>query len=124
MLRDHPLFHFPLPIDVKKTVAVDTPDVWKKEVRAPKVEVVPLARDAKAPHSPGWCTYTYEHEGAPELEVLCGGLNHKTPRAGAIWRQGTWLGERGGAHRVQAVVQQAHRRVSCVICPEKSTMLK
>jgi hypothetical protein len=91
VLRDHALFHSPLPIDVKKTIAVDTPDVWKGVVHAPKVEVLPLARDAKGLHAPGWCTYTYEHEGAPELEVLCGGLNHKTPKAGAVWRQGNLL---------------------------------
>src|SRR5262249_36048859 len=39
----------------------------------------------------GWCTYTYEHEQAPELEVLSGGVNSKTPRAGAVWRQGHLL---------------------------------
>jgi len=80
-----------MPIDVKKTIAVDTPDVWKDAIKAPKVEVVSLARDPKAPHTPGWCTYTYEQEGAPELEVLCGGINSKTPKAGAVWRQGNLL---------------------------------
>jgi hypothetical protein len=50
-----------------------------------------LVLDPKAQHEAGWCTYTYEHEQAPELEVLCGGINSKTPRAGAIWRQGNLL---------------------------------
>ena len=36
---------------------------------------------------PGWCTYTYAN-ATPELEVMCSGINAKTPRAGAIWRQG------------------------------------
>jgi hypothetical protein len=55
------------------------------------VEVLPLAGDEKKERTPGWCTYTYEHEQAPELEVLCGGINHKTPNAGAVWRQGHLL---------------------------------
>lgn len=42
-------------------------------------------------HGPGWCTYSYEHEQAPELEVLCGGVNSKSAQAGAIWRQGHLL---------------------------------
>jgi hypothetical protein len=50
-----------------------------------------LARDTKRKYSPGWCTYTFEHAQAPELEVLCGGINHKSPQAGAIWRQGNLL---------------------------------
>jgi hypothetical protein len=53
--------------------------------------VLPLAREPKKQRRPGWCTYTYEHEQAPELEVLCGGINSKTPRAGAVWRQGFLL---------------------------------
>jgi hypothetical protein len=48
-------------------------------------------RDQQGAHPPGWCTYTYEHEQAPELEVLCGGVNSKSARAGAIWRQGHLL---------------------------------
>jgi hypothetical protein len=51
--------------------------------------VLPLARGGE--HGAGWCTYTYEHEQAPELEILCGGINSKTPRAGAVWRQGNLL---------------------------------
>lgn len=91
MLRDHALFHAPLPIDVKKTTAVETPEAFRGEIKAAKIDVLPLARDAKAQHSPGWCTYTYEHDGAPELEVICGGINSKTPKAGAVWRQGHLL---------------------------------
>ncbi len=53
--------------------------------------MLPLARDEKKDRTPGWCTYTYEHEQAPELEVLCGGINSKTPKAGAVWRQGQLL---------------------------------
>jgi hypothetical protein len=53
--------------------------------------VLPLTRDGHKGRAPGWCTYTYEHEQAPELEVLCGGVNSKTPKAGAVWRQGHLL---------------------------------
>jgi hypothetical protein len=91
VLRDHEFFHSPLPIDVKKTTAVNTPDAWKDALTDPRVEVLPLARDSQKQHASGWCTYTYEHEGAPELEVLCGGINHKTPKTGAVWRQGNLL---------------------------------
>jgi hypothetical protein len=91
VLRDHELFHKPLPIDIKKTTTVDTPDAFKDEIKAAKIDVLSLAHDAKAKLSPGWCTYTYEHDGAPELEVICGGINSKTPKAGAIWRQGNLL---------------------------------
>jgi hypothetical protein len=53
--------------------------------------LLPLARERTGQSIPGWCTYAYEHEQAPELEVLCGGLNSKTPRAAAVWRQGHLL---------------------------------
>ena len=91
MLRDHVLFQKPLPIDIKKTTASDTPEAFQDEIKDAKIDVLPLARDPKAKLSPGWCTYTHEHAGAPELEVICGGINSKTPRAGAIWRQGHLL---------------------------------
>jgi hypothetical protein len=91
VLRDHVLFQKPLQIDIKKTTKIDTPEAFQHEIKDAKIEVLPLARDLKAKHSPGWCTYTYEHDGAPELEVICGGVNSKTPKAGAVWRQGNLL---------------------------------
>ena len=39
----------------------------------------------------GWCTYYYEFADVPEVEVFCGGVNEKTPRASAVWRQGNLL---------------------------------
>jgi hypothetical protein len=89
--RDHEVFRSPRPIDVTKTTSLDTPDAWKGAITAPRVEAMPLVRDVQEKHHPGWCTYTYEAEDAPEMEVICGGINHKTPRAGAIWRQGHLL---------------------------------
>jgi hypothetical protein len=50
-----------------------------------------LVREKPGSREPGWCVYTYEHEQAPELEVFCGGVNAKTPRAAAVWRQGHLL---------------------------------
>jgi len=91
VLRDHEIFHTPLAVDVKKTVSINTPPEWQDEIAAAQVTAVPLARDPKGQHPPGWCTYTFEYEGSPELEVMCGGINHKTPRAGALWRQGHLL---------------------------------
>jgi hypothetical protein len=60
-------------------------------VKEPTVDVLPLVKDRRADHTPGWCTYTHEVAEAPELEVLCGGINGKTPRAAAVWRQGHLL---------------------------------
>jgi hypothetical protein len=81
----------PLAVDVTNTIKMDTPPDFKTFLPEPRIEVLPLARSASGSHTPGWCTYTYEHDQAPELEVLCGGVNGKTPRAGAIWRQGHLL---------------------------------
>jgi hypothetical protein len=91
VLRDHPLFRSPRAIEVTKTVAVPTPESFRAEIRAQHIDVLPLVLNRQASQEPGWCTYTYEHEGAPELEVFCGGINSKTPRAGAVWRQGNLL---------------------------------
>jgi hypothetical protein len=40
---------------------------------------------------PGWCSYSSTFEQDPEVEFFCGGVNHKTPTAGAVWRQGNLL---------------------------------
>jgi hypothetical protein len=90
-LRDHPLVHSPLALDLTKKTAIDTPEAFRPAIREPKIDVLPLVRDLTASHEPGWCTYTYECDEAPELEVICGGVNSKTPRAGAVWRQGHLL---------------------------------
>ena len=39
----------------------------------------------------GWCTYYYEFADVPDVELFCGGVNEKTPRASALWRQGNLL---------------------------------
>jgi hypothetical protein len=70
---------------------VPVPDAWKSVVATSTIDVLPLVRDTTRQYFPGWCAYTYEHTQAPELEVISGGVNHKTPQAGAIWRQGNLL---------------------------------
>lgn len=50
-------------------------------ISARMIDVLPLVSDTKRQYSPGWCAYTYEDAQAPELEVICGGINHKTPQA-------------------------------------------
>jgi hypothetical protein len=86
------VFQAPRAIDVKKTESLPTPEAFRGQVATPQIAVLPLLRErpSGAPE-PGWCTYTYEFDGAPELEFLGGGVNHKTPRAGAVWRQGHLL---------------------------------
>ncbi len=91
MRVSHEIFRSPRAINVKKTTPLKTPDAWKDAIRDQTVEVLPLALDPNKRRTPGWCTYTYEHEQAPELEILCGGINSKTPKAGAVWRQGHLL---------------------------------
>ncbi len=92
MLRqDHPLFQTPRRIDFSLSKDIPVPDAWTREIKASTVRVLPLAADGNARYRDGWCTYTYEHEQVPELEILCGGINAKTPQASAIWRQGSIL---------------------------------
>ncbi len=92
MLReDHPVFKFPELIQFSQSVEIETPDAWKHGMAASTIRVLPLAKDPDAKLRDGWCTYTYEHLQAPELEIVCGGVNAKTHKASAIWRQGQLL---------------------------------
>lgn len=88
MLRPHELFQQPIPIDMNKLVEIEVPDAWKHEIKSGPINVLPLVSGSKQQYPDGWCTYTYEHIQAPELEIICGGINAKTPRASGIWRQG------------------------------------
>ena len=72
-------------------VRIPRPEAWRDSLDDETIEVLPLVDDFTARFEPGWCTYVYEHLQAPELEVLCGGVNSKTPKAGAVWRQGNLL---------------------------------
>jgi hypothetical protein len=90
-IRDHAMFRSPLAVNLKQLQAITTPEDFRDEIAAPTIDVLPLVRDMAATQRPGWCTYVYEFPEAPELEVLSGGVNHKTPKAGGIWRQGNLL---------------------------------
>lgn len=91
MLRPHEVFQSPLPVDLSASVRIDTPDAWKHAIDDETVEILPLVDGISREYRDGWCTYTYEHTQAPELEIICGGVNAKTPKASAIWRQGHLL---------------------------------
>lgn len=88
MLRDHAIFKQPLNVDLSKTIEIPTPSAWDRELDEEEVSVLPLVADTERTYNDGWCVYTYEHVQAPELEIICGGINAKTPKASGIWRQG------------------------------------
>jgi hypothetical protein len=87
----HEVFLGPLAIDVDKSLSVEVPDAWKDALSDKTIKVLPIVSDTKSQHKNGWCTYTYEHLQAPELEVMSGGINAKSPKAGALWRQGNLM---------------------------------
>jgi len=91
VLRDHAITEGPLSVDLSAKKLVDTPIAWAATIKTPQIEILSLVTDEKNASTHGWCTYTYEHSTAPELEFLCGGINSKTPQAGGIWRQGHLL---------------------------------
>jgi hypothetical protein len=41
--------------------------------------------------SPGWCTHARDFDVYPDVEFLCGGVNHQTPTSAGLWRQGNLL---------------------------------
>ena len=91
MLRDHEILNSPLKVDRAGLNRVPTPGAWTREIKNSEVEVLPLVTDVEATYPDGWCVYTYEHTQAPEMEIICGGVNGKSPMASAIWRQGFLL---------------------------------
>ena len=91
MRRDHDIFRGPFPIDHSQKKTIPVPSDWKGYFDDETIDVLPLVDETKGRRDPGWCTYVHEHAQAPELEVCCGGVNGKTPKAGAIWRQGNLL---------------------------------
>jgi hypothetical protein len=90
-LRDHEIFNYPRKIDRFKTTRIPTPPDFMREIKAPQIEVVMLAADPGRDGYPGWCSYSGTFEQDPEVEFFCGGVNHKTPTAAAVWRQGNLL---------------------------------
>lgn len=90
-LHGHAITEGPIRLDLTQAILTETPSEWKREIADRKIEVLPLAREGTNQLAAGWCTYTYEHIQAPELEIICGGINSKTSRASGIWRQGHLL---------------------------------
>ena len=90
-LRDHEIFDRPFKIDRSKTTRIPTPLDFQEEIKAPTIDVLPLVRDMDGQRFPGWCSYSSDFSRNPDVEWFCGGVNHKTPTAGALWRQGNLL---------------------------------
>jgi len=91
-LRPHEIFEKPFVIDRSKSVQIPTPPDFKEEIKAAKIEVLPLVVDYQQQNRyPGWCSYSYDFAKNPDVEFFCGGVNHKTPTAAGLWRQGNLL---------------------------------
>lgn len=68
-----------------------TPSAFAPYITNSTVPFLPLVRDQDKKWQAGWCTYPDGFEENPDIEVMCGGENHKTPKAAGIWRQGNLL---------------------------------
>jgi hypothetical protein len=96
-LKDHEIFKTPIAINVKATTNVSTPRDFSHELKEASIEVLPLVDGIRRfdtvinDHKRGWCSYYYEFADVPEVEFFCSGINEKTPRASALWRQGNLL---------------------------------
>lgn len=90
-LKDHPIFEFPSPIDRSATIEMETPSAFQDELDASSINVIPIVDDFEKKWRAGWCTYSTAFDVYPDVEFFCGGVNHKTPTAAAIWRQGNLL---------------------------------
>ncbi|MDB5320191.1 MAG: hypothetical protein JWN40_1822 [Phycisphaerales bacterium] len=89
-LRDHEIFDKPIKIE-RKFVTIPTPVDFQDEIKDPTVQVIPLVNDIAARWKAGWCTYSFDFADNPDVEYFCGGVNHKTPTAAGLWRQGNFL---------------------------------
>lgn len=96
-LKDHEIFKSPIAIKVNATTNIPTPKTFAPELKEPTVAVLPLVDNIRRfdtvinDYRRGWCVYYYEFADVPEVEFFCGGINEKTPRASAFWRQGNLL---------------------------------
>jgi hypothetical protein len=90
-LHAHEIFEHPYHIDRSTMVKIPTPPDFRQEIKAPQIEVLPLVEDYQHPSRPGWCSYSYHFATQPDVEFFCGGVNHKTPTAAGLWRQGNLL---------------------------------
>ena len=72
-------------------IRIPTPEAFVEELTEKEVEVLPLVDDYKKTWNAGWCTYSNYFDKNPDVEFFCGGVNHKTPTAAGLWRQGNFL---------------------------------
>lgn len=102
MLREHPIFRAPNAVHERPLESVATPKAFEKHLSTPTIDVLPLVEGRRAAGRPGWCSYVNRFGDSPDVEVMCGGVNSKTPEAAAIWRQGNLLhfGFEPGPHEV------------------------
>jgi hypothetical protein len=91
-LHEHPIFEHPFKIDRGSMVSVPTPGSFQRELKdVAEIKVLPLVTDHKRQWQAGWCTYSNDFAQNPDVEFFCGGVNHKTPTAAGLWRQGNLL---------------------------------
>jgi hypothetical protein len=72
-------------------VRKSTPEAWREEIKEPIVAVISLVKDPEKQYQNGWISYYQPLINSPEVEIICGGLNVKDARGGALWRQGHLL---------------------------------
>ena len=89
-MHNDEIFDSPFKIE-RKLKSIPTPEDFRSEIAAPTIQVLPVGDEGFAHGVPGWCTYTADFARYPDVELFCGGVNHKTPTAAALWRQGNLL---------------------------------
>jgi hypothetical protein len=90
-LRDHIIFKEPLTVDLKQMIQRTTPEAFTSYITNSTIPMLPLVRDIGSKWKDGWCTYTDGFNDNPDVEMMSGGENEKTPTAAGIWRQGNLL---------------------------------
>lgn len=90
-LMAHPIFEEPFAIDRGATITIETPSSFQDDMEEKSIDVIPIVDDFKKKWRAGWCTYSTAFDVFPDVEFFCGGVNHKTPTAAAIWRQGNLM---------------------------------
>jgi hypothetical protein len=90
-LRPHEIFERPFKIDRAKMISIGTPKGFVDEIHAAEVAVLPLVANRDREWRAGWCTHAMDFAKFPDVEFLCGGVNHQTPTSAALWRQGNLL---------------------------------
>jgi hypothetical protein len=94
--RDHALFHDVIDPSSSNLRWMLPPNYFKDCPREIPLSFLPLALEMpgermRRTSKMGWCTEESDLDQHPEVEYLCGGLNHKSARAAALWRQGNLL---------------------------------